>query len=93
MGFPSLSLENNHAESCQHHSQSPTSTVFPELLVLARVHGHSWMWAAPAWASWGWGGGHGTAAGQGVSGPSLIAAGQVVTAEVQLQGLVCLGLR
>lgn len=35
----------------------------------------------------GWGGGHSTALGQGVSGPSLAAAGEEITTDVQFQGL------
>lgn len=65
MGFPPLRLENDHAESWQQLSKKPSSTTFPGLLVLARVCGHSWMWAAPVWVSCGCSGDEGV-------GPALL---------------------
>lgn len=81
MGFPPMSLENNHAEIWQQQSKNPSSTVFPGLLVLARVRGHSCGCAV------GMGGWAQHCCGAGGVRPSLVAAGEGLTADAQLQGL------
>lgn len=61
--------------------------MFPGLLVLAHAVGTAGCGLHLLGCAVGVGGGHSTAVGQGVSGPSLAAAGEELTADVQLQGL------